>query len=526
MVAVLALLGAVDDEAVPAELRRRARDGSKWTRQRAMEKLAALDEEEAWELVVRGLADPKGEVADTAQLVLGAMDEEQELARLTGKQGLRSKDEWVRRRVAEVFGRCARPVSAEHLLRALRDRDAEVRRMAAWSVERLARADRLRGREELRAFLERRAQSERDDGCRGRMVIALAALVEEPETGEDRDGASGADEAGSDPLGERPGAREALRVARSAAKDASTHVRSAAAHALAQEALLDQQVLGTLAQLACDEAPGVRWAALDALAARGSRDAFQHLIERLAEETEERLARRLVSLLQRASGRKHRRDPRPWRDWHALLPEDWRAPRGNAGGSDERPVRDAAVTTSARFAGLPILSQNVAFLIDLSGSMWTPGENGRLPKDEVGEALEQALRALPETTHFQLVTYTEQPRAWKRSAVPATRANVRAALAFYERAGERGTGNFWDAAMLALEDPTIDTLCVLTDGAPTGGRRHRLELIVPLYEERHQLRACAVDSILVDATSRLQDFWDDLARRTGGRSLAIEGTGP
>ena len=43
MVAVLALLGAVDDEAVPAELRRRARDGSKWTRQRAMEKLAARD---------------------------------------------------------------------------------------------------------------------------------------------------------------------------------------------------------------------------------------------------------------------------------------------------------------------------------------------------------------------------------------------------------------------------------------------------------------------------------------------------
>jgi len=59
--------------------------------------------------------------------------------------------------------------------------------------------------------------------------------------------------------------------------------------------------------------------------------------------------------------------------------------------------------------------------------------------------------------------------------VPASKRNVRAALKFFEDCHERGRGNFYDAALLALSDPEVDTLVVLTDGEPTGGTHNAVE---------------------------------------------------
>jgi len=478
-----------------SELRQRARDGSKWTRQRAVEELAALDRLEAWELVVAALEDQKGEVADTAQLVLAALDGPEELKLLLGKQGLRARDAWVRLRVAEVLGRLEVPVSTEVLERALGDDDEHVRRAGAWSVQRLAAAGRLQGDGKFERALARRFQREREPGVRARLLAALVQAA--PDLG-------------------RAALEEAVRARESELRAMACRVLALGAG----EAIAARE----LGRLAGDSQRAVRSAALDALAALRTRAALEVLVERLVAEDDEPLAARLVRTLQALSGLKHRADPRPWRDWLRALPEDWRAERGPEALEPEPPDRNASQSVS--FAGMPILSKRIAFLIDLSGSMWTPDATGRTPKDVVAEELARALSSLAPDTLFQLVPYTEHPRPWKKEAVPATPGNVRAAIRFFEDLNDRGTGNFWDAAMFALEDETVDTLCVLTDGAPTGGRRHRLELIVPLFEELDETRSVAVDSLLVDATRKLRNAWSDLARRTGGRSMAVDLSGP
>ena len=53
------------------DLKVELRASDKWVRKSAVEKLARLETRDAWELVVEALGDIKGEVADTAQLVLG-----------------------------------------------------------------------------------------------------------------------------------------------------------------------------------------------------------------------------------------------------------------------------------------------------------------------------------------------------------------------------------------------------------------------------------------------------------------------
>ncbi len=470
-------------------LKTRLRSGDKWTRQGAVKKLAKLGTSEAWELVIEALDDDRGEVADTAQLLLAGLPGEELLEGLLGREGLSSRDEWVRRRAAEVVARVELPVNGEELARALGDRDPGVRRMLLWSLERLAGTARMEGDLAKRVVpaVARAAARDRDPGVRARALFALVAL---------------------DPAG----AEEPVRAAMG---DREAAVRCAAC-ALAPVAAEPEVALSRLRARAGDESIAVRTQVVDSLASLATAESVLLLIERLQEEKEARLGWRIVDHLQRVTGMKYRRDPRPWLRWAERMPDGWSPPREPAPREELRPDR------SASFAGLPILSGRVAFLIDLSGSIWKERADGRTRKEVLDGKLRAALEGLPEETLFNVIPFTSRPHPWQKRLVRASPHNVRKAIRSFEDCRAQGTGNVWDAIMLAFEDPAVDTVVVLTDGAPTGGRRHLLELIVPLLEERNATRKIAVDSVLVDAPRKLQEHWADLARRTGGRSLAIE----
>ncbi len=471
-------------------LRAKLSSGDKWTRAEAVEELAQVGSRAAWELVLEALSDPKGEVADTAQLALAALEEPEALEALGEEPGLRSKDVLVRARAVEVLGRRAAAPPRKWLARALDDGEGEVRRMAYWSIERLARGAKLDPRlvGELAAELARAARAERDPLARARALAALCALAP----------------------GEAAGALEAAR------RERDPLLRGAAA-ALLSEGLPPEQALAQLAPLAADSAVSVRRVALEALAALGTRAAAERLVVRLGEEGEERLLLRTVELLQGLSGLKHRRDPRPWNDWLRTLPPDWKAGPARAAPAEA----DPAARTAVGLAGLPIVSKRVTILIDLSGSIWNLRPDGRTRKQIVDEKLREALEALPEDTRFNLIPYTGEPHPWKEELVQASPARVREAASWFEACKHNGSGNLWDALLLALEDPEVDTLIVLFDGAPTGGTRHRLELFVPLFLERNFARRVALDFVLVDASKKLRRAWGDLAAATGGRLLAV-----
>jgi HEAT repeat protein len=483
-----------------AELEARLKNSDKWVRAAAVESLARQGSGEAWALVIEALSDPKGEVADTAQLLLAALEDPEFIEWLGGEQGLGAKEPLVRARVAELLGRLRGDPPVKLLLRGLHDGEAEVRRMAAWSVERLARGQRLapEARPALVDELERRVSREREPLARGRALAALAEL---------------------DPAAARPAAESARRAD-------EPLVRSAAAALLPR--LFEAEQAGTaLAGMAADRSPCVRAAALDGLAELGTRAASGALIDRLEEEPEERLLLRLIEHLQRLSGLKHRRDPRPWRDWLRGLPADWRAPRGLlwrpdlGSGAPPSPAVDPGARTSA-LAGLPILSRRVAILIDLSGSIWNVRPDGRTRKQVVDEKLRETLLGFSPDVRFNLIPYTGEPIPWQEELVSATPAHVRAAAGWFEQLKASGSGNFWDAALLALADPEVDTIVVLFDGAPTGGTRHRLELLVPLFLELDSARRVAVDMVLVDGSRKLERAWGELAHGTGGRLVTAE----
>ncbi len=480
-----------------SELERDLRAEDDSTRRKAVLRLAEVSAPrelgEAWGLVAEALADEKPMVADEAQIQFGRAASPVALEVLSGKAGLGSRDDWVVLRAAEALGRMPQAVDGELLKKSLGARDAGLRRTAAWSLERLARSGFLAGEVERKVApaLVKACGRDKDAEVRAAALLALEAV-----------------EAAGHPL---PEFSEQLTRALS---DKRFALRVAGLEVLARRQ--GDGAVERVRPLAADPEMAVRKAALDTLAALESKAALLVLVERLEKESELRLRWRAVGHLRRLTGMKHRLDPRPWRRLAEEATEGWRPVRGS---SADQTHPDNATSS---FVGLPVISERVCFLVDFSGSIWMERGGGRTRKDVAADELRQALESLPETTHFNVIPYTETPHPWQEELVPATERNVRAAIKFFDGCNEWGTGNFWDAALLALTDESVDTIMALTDGAPTGGRRWNLELMADLLPEQSRYRQVAFDVLLVDASSFLRRHWERLCTATGGRTVQVD----
>jgi hypothetical protein len=492
-------------------LRQKLLTGDARARRVAVGDLADLGSGEAWELVMGGLADPEPEVADQAQLEVARISDPEVVEALLGRAGLGSKDALVRARVAEALGRCERTVEPEALLDAVGDREAEVRRLGWWAVERLAIAGRIgaEDREDLVRAATKAARGERAHDVRGAALIALAVL--EP--------------------------REAREVALDALRPRSaTPVRCAAAMALA--AAVDDDASAAAAvevmgQAALDEDASLplRMAVLGALARVGRRSGLEAMVDLLEVDGGLRLELATVGRLRALTGGGYGRNPRGWRALIADLPEDWR-PRAeeSAAGRSEEDTEG----TSASLAGLPILSDRVAVLIDMSGSMWQTRGDGRTLKQLVERELELFLGKLPEGARFNIVPYgtTRSPVSgvppevdivpFDDELVAATPRNLAAGLEWFVGNRTNGRGPVWEAIEVALADEGVDTLVILTDGAPSGGVHWNLGLIVDLLLERNRFRQVAFDLLLIEpkgsfeAGGFLRRQWERLTEASAG----------
>jgi HEAT repeat protein len=492
--------GARQNRQEAGELGQALRDGRPEARRSAVRALARDGSREAWLLVMEALADPASEVGDAAQLALAGVADERVLADLLGRAGLRAKGAVVRERAAEAVGRLTLAVDAVELVKGL-DGEPEETRLLLWSIERLSRAGKLAGeRERAAAALEREARGARDGGVRAAAVVALAAVA----------GGAGAEARAS-----------AAQVIERGYDDRDPRVRCAVLMAAA--GLDPPRALACLRRGTADGAWSVRVAAVEGLAGLRSLAGVLALVAALERETAPLVRDALVLALQRLSGLKHRADPRPWRDWAQGLPPDWRPGLGLSTPREPQAGGAAAAGRSATsFVGLPVTSLHVCFLIDFSGSMWMPMADGRLPKEQVDVRMREVLEGLPEDAWFNVIPFAHEAAPWSEELVQARRASVRRAVEDFEACQLRGKGNFYAAAVLALEDPDVDTVVTLTDGVPTGGVHSDMDLIVPLLLERNRFRRVRFDAVLVDAPGGARRRWEELSRASGGRCLAVD----
>ncbi|MFN0242214.1 MAG: HEAT repeat domain-containing protein [Planctomycetota bacterium] len=476
-----------DEKALLAELERDLEDTTPEKRRSAVKKLRDLATPNAWMLVLRALGDRDAQVADEAQLALGGLREPKVLRAMLGRDGLQSDDEWVALRVAEALGRSELEVHADELVRHVHARAPDLARTIVWSVERLAQRKKLGGDTgALGAALQKLASGARDAGVRAAALIALERI---------------------DYFAAKPLIEAAL-------SDRAAEIRCGAL--LAAGGWPEQECVARSRAALGDADGAVRAQAIENLAKVGSRAAMLELVRWMELEPRTRLRFAILAELQRHSGLANGFDVAAWRSWAETITG---AVTTGVGGTKRAPVLG---DTRVGFAGMNTLSDRVVFLVDFSGSLWMTKVGARTRKELVDGEMRKALQSLPKNTEFNVIPYTGEPFPWSDALVPSSAANVKRALEFFERCHQTGKGDYFGAVQLALRDPKVDTIVVLTDGAPTGGRRWNLELMVELLAEANRFRKIAFDSVLVGGTRTQQRHWSELARRTGGRSMVAE----
>jgi len=267
-----------------------------------------------------------------------------------------------------------------------------------------------------------------------------------------------------------------------AVRDRNERVREAALSALARTD--PEKAMEALGAAIDDEAWTVRLSAARSLAAQASPGAVDLLLARLPRE-DGRLRRDIAGLLRGLTGQKFGVEPEGWTHWwtenreaYASGTSTLRKPPFPPDPGEEKGGGGVS------YYGITTYSRRILFIVDISGSMNTPGIDPAKQKvDEAKAELLRTVATLDKESSFTILAFDDAVRIWRPTLVKADPKNREAA--------EKWVGDLWGASWTntfgALEEGfrlaagngmdaeyggAADTIFLLTDGAPTvlGGK--------------------------------------------------------
>ena len=164
---------------------------------------------------------------------------------------------------------------------------------------------------------------------------------------------------------------------------------------------------------------------------------------------------------------------------------------------------------------IPLVSSRIAFVVDHSGSMGAKvgTDRKRTRLDVAKEQLTQVVTALPKTHKVNLILFESAVTAVWKEIRSLSKGNRRELLEDIQAVKQRGGTNLYDGLEFAYDDPEIDTIYLLTDGQPSGGRFTDPAEIVEQVRLMNRTRQIVIHCISIGQRSTLLQ---DLAALTGG----------
>ena len=243
----------------------------------------------------------------------------------------------------------------------------------------------------------------------------------------------------------------------------------------------------------------VRAVAVEALAKLHPKEAFEPLLVAMKEAGERtRLSLAINKVLFRMTGAELPDDPDQWRSWDAGH-AGWQVPA-------EPPLLvDDGGRKYATFFGIPLESKRLAFVLDHSGSMLIPdtsGEKIRTRWETLVDQLDHAITALPaKGVEFNLFFFSNSADSFKPKSVEATPAERDAAKKFIASIEPKGETNVWAGLVLALDEPDVDTIVLLTDGEPSTGEFTTAKDILREVSLRNRFRRIVISTVSIGQDS-------------------------
>lgn len=191
-----------------------------------------------------------------------------------------------------------------------------------------------------------------------------------------------------------------------------------------------------------------------------------------------RLVYELGDALEELTGAAGLEEAQDWKNWWNSHRDSWAPPKGtDKYGSPEtaRPLVGEPKTVVVSPIYGRIRSKKVIFVVDTSGSMKTKGEwsEGRarlkmsrleIVKKELCKVLDTQIDS---KCRFNIITFDETVRPWKKRPVKATAGSKASAKRFIRKLKPKGVTYTYGALMEAFANEDIDTIYFLSDGEPT-----------------------------------------------------------
>jgi hypothetical protein len=276
------------------------------------------------------------------------------------------------------------------------------------------------------------------------------------------------------------------------------------------------EALAGLAAAATDPSWRVRAQCVDDAAILRDRPALDVLVA-LVGDNVTRVSAAAHRSLQKLSGKEIGRDPELWAAWWAANRETWTAPLAL-----DRDVPDDPKRTSAKYHGLDVATDAGVFVADLSGSMKDPlgGGESRTRWDVAAEELRRTLGSLPDSFVTNLVFFQQEVHVAFPKPSPLTKAAREKAEAFIAGGSPMQTGDLLAAVLAAIGEDAIDTVFLLSDGAPSCGDFVERSRVRAAIRQRNRVRKCVIDTIGFGATKAAErSFLAGLAKDSGGRAV-------
>ncbi|MEO6595064.1 MAG: VWA domain-containing protein [Planctomycetota bacterium] len=173
-----------------------------------------------------------------------------------------------------------------------------------------------------------------------------------------------------------------------------------------------------------------------------------------------------------------------------------------------------AADTTASYWDIPVRSDRVVFVVDVSGSMSQPfgtGSNTRL--DEAKRQLQRVLGLLPPKAKANIVAFGNSASAFAESLQTIDDKRRKVADAFTLALQARGATNVHAGLELAFADVEVDTIFLLTDGRPSAGAIVEAKALAREVQRWNTGRGIRIHTVAIGGRS---DFLEQLATDSGG----------
>ncbi|MHC4955705.1 MAG: HEAT repeat domain-containing protein [Planctomycetota bacterium] len=257
----------------------------------------------------------------------------------------------------------------------------------------------------------------------------------------------------------------------------------------------------------------VRSAAIQAIEIRRVAGLFDLLIDRMEKETG-RLRFDAWMALRRLTGRDIPLDAAQWR---AVKPLEI----GEI--SPDAAKKAAEERKSTAYFGLPVVSERIAFVFDVSGSMRDDGKMDLARKHLAETAAKLGAQQRYDLFVLRyLLDYPPRPKL-VRAFGKLTAGKSKAASAWLKKQPAKGGGAIYDTLVAAMDDPEVDTIYLLSDGVPSYGSVKRDYRVLQEVRRKNRWRRVAIHTILLGTKGTDRRFMRDLARENQGSAVDAEG---